>query len=71
MLGFPSVGATENLMLAACGAEGVTILTNAAREPEIEDLQNFLTACGAVIPAPGPLPSEFGAGGPSTAVHTP
>ena len=32
--GLPSVGATENLMLAACGAEGVTVLSNAAREPE-------------------------------------
>ena len=53
VLGFPSVGATENLMLAACGAEGVTILTNAAREPEIEDLQNFLTACGADITGAG------------------
>ena len=42
VLGFPSVGATENLMLAACGAEGVTVLSNAAREPEIEDLQGFL-----------------------------
>ena len=53
VLGFPSVCATENLMLAACGAEGVTILTNAAREPEIEDLQNFLTACGADITGAG------------------
>ena len=53
VLGFPSVGATENLMLAACGAEGVTILTNAAREPEIEDLQNFLTVCGADITGAG------------------
>ena len=49
VLGFPSVGATENLMLAACGAEGVTVLSNAAREPEIEDLQGFLNTCGAEI----------------------
>lgn len=49
VLGFPSVGATENLMLAACGAEGVTVLSNAAREPEIEDLQNFLNTCGGEV----------------------
>ena len=60
VLGFPSVGATENLMLAACGAEGVTILTNAAREPEIEDLQNFLTACGADITGAGTSISRIG-----------
>jgi len=49
VLGFPSVGATENLMLAACGAEGTTVISNAAREPEIVDLQNFLNAAGAKI----------------------
>ena len=38
VLAIPSVGATENAMLAACGAEGVTVITNAAREPEIVDL---------------------------------
>ena len=53
VLGFPSVGTTENLMLAACGAEGVTVLSNAAREPEIEDLQGFLNTCGAVITGAG------------------
>ena len=42
VLSLPSVGATENLMLAACGAEGTTVINNAAREPEIVDLQNFL-----------------------------
>jgi UDP-N-acetylglucosamine 1-carboxyvinyltransferase len=47
------VGATENLMLAACGAEGVTVISNAAREPEIVDLQNFLNACGANIHGAG------------------
>ena len=46
VLGFPSVGATENLMLAACGAEGVTVLSNAAREPEIEDLPESLRRGG-------------------------
>lgn len=48
-LDFPSVGATENIMLAACSAEGETVITNAAREPEIVDLQSFLRAKGAVI----------------------
>ena len=41
----PSVGATENAMLAAVGAEGVTVIENAACEPEIVDLAGFLTAC--------------------------
>lgn len=49
VLSLPSVGATENLMLAACGASGVTTIANAAREPEIVDLQDFLNACGARI----------------------
>lgn len=53
VLSLPSVGATENLMLAACGARGVTRIVNAAREPEIEDLQNFLCACGAKISGAG------------------
>lgn len=53
VLGFPSVGATENLMLAACGAEGVTVISNAAREPEVVDLQNFLNACGARVSGAG------------------
>jgi len=46
---FPSVGATENLMTAAVLAEGVTRIDNAAREPEIADLCNFLSAMGARI----------------------
>lgn len=53
VLRMPSVGATENLMLAACGAEGVTVLSNAAREPEIEDLQNFLNTCGGEVTGGG------------------
>lgn len=53
VLGFPSVGATENLMLAACGAEGTTVISNAAREPEIVDLQGFLNAGGASITGAG------------------
>ncbi|ANY69947.1 UDP-N-acetylglucosamine 1-carboxyvinyltransferase [Paenibacillus sp. BIHB 4019] len=46
-LSFPSVGATENIMMAAVLAEGRTMITNAAREPEIQDLQRFLNAMGA------------------------
>lgn len=49
----PSVGATENAILAACAAEGETIITNAAREPEIEDLQSFLLTLGAEISGAG------------------
>ncbi len=49
-LPFPSVGATEEVLLAACTAEGVTTLTNAAREPEISDLADYLNRCGACIP---------------------
>lgn len=52
-LDFPSVGATENLMMTATLAEGVTILRNAAREPEIVDLQNFLNSMGARIKGAG------------------
>lgn len=48
-LDFPSVGATENLMMAAALAEGTTIIENAALEPEITDLGNFLIALGANI----------------------
>lgn len=53
MLSLPSVGATENLVLAACGAEGTTVISNAAREPEIVDLQDFLNACGAEVSGAG------------------
>ena len=52
-LPFPSVGATENAMLCACGAQGVTTLTGAAREPEIVDLQRFLNAMGARVSGAG------------------
>ncbi|MUT66189.1 UDP-N-acetylglucosamine 1-carboxyvinyltransferase [Paenibacillus sp. NEAU-GSW1] len=48
-LAFPSVGATENIMMAAVLAEGRTTISNAAREPEIQDLQRFLNAMGAKI----------------------
>ena len=49
----PSVGATENSMLAAVAAEGDTTITNAAREPEIVDLQQFLCAMGADVHGAG------------------
>lgn len=52
-LDFPSVGATENIMMAAVYAEGVTVLRNAAREPEVVDLQNFLNCLGARITGAG------------------
>ncbi len=52
-LPLPSVGATENIMLAAVLAEGVTEIHNAAREPEIVDLAQFLTKCGARISGAG------------------
>lgn len=53
ILDFPSVGATENIMLAALGAKGETVIHNSAREPEIVDLQNYLNCCGAQIKGAG------------------
>lgn len=52
-LSIPSVGATENAMLAAVGCPGTTVIVGAAREPEIEDLQNFLCAMGACVEGAG------------------
>ncbi len=52
-LTYPSVGATENIIMAASMAEGETLLQNAAKEPEIVDLQNFLNACGAEVSGAG------------------
>lgn len=52
-LSIPSVGATENAMLAACGAQGLTTIVGAAREPEIVDLQRFLNAMGARVSGAG------------------
>lgn len=52
-LSLPSVGATENIMLCACGAQGTTTIVNAAREPEIADLQDFLNALGAKVRGAG------------------
>ena len=53
ILSFPSVGATENAMLTACACSGVTRIINAAREPEIADLQAFLQKAGADIGGSG------------------
>lgn len=52
-LDFPSVGATENIMMAAALAEGTTIIENAAEEPEIVDLANFLNEMGANVKGAG------------------
>ena len=52
-LDFPSVGATENIILASCLGEGTTIITNAAREPEIEDMIKYLNKMGAKINGAG------------------
>ena len=65
-LRFPSVGATENALIAACAAEGTTTIRNAAREPEIADLVRFLRAVGcrvtgentAVLTVEGGMPSH-------------
>ena len=53
VLDFPSVGATENILLAAVKAEGRTVIGGAAKEPEIVDLQNFLNAMGAKVHGAG------------------
>ncbi len=53
VLTFPSVGATENAMLAACGGSGEVILRNCAREPEIQELAAYLNAMGAAVTGAG------------------
>ena len=52
-LDFPSVGATENLLMASVAAAGTTVIENAAREPELQDLADFLVAMGARIEGVG------------------
>ncbi len=52
-LDLPSVGATENLMMAATFAEGTTVIENAAKEPEIEDLAEVLNEMGAEVQGAG------------------
>jgi len=59
----PSVGATENVMLAAVCADGETVITNAAREPEIVDLARFLLASGAQIAGAGQSTITISGGG--------
>lgn len=53
MLSFPSVGATENIMMLACLINGETRISNPAREPEIVDLQNFINCCGGSVQGAG------------------
>ncbi len=52
-LDFPSVGATENIIILSCRCSGITVIHNAAKEPEIVDLQNFLNSAGAKIVGAG------------------
>lgn len=61
-LSFPSVGATENIMLAATAAKGTTRILNAAREPEISDLQAYLVAAGARVTGAGSSTIEIEGG---------
>jgi UDP-N-acetylglucosamine 1-carboxyvinyltransferase len=70
-LEFPSVGATENIMTAAVLANGTTILDNAAREPDIVDIGNFLIAMGANIEGLGsPTITIHGVASLKPATHT-
>jgi UDP-N-acetylglucosamine 1-carboxyvinyltransferase len=70
-LDFPSVGATENLLMAAAAAAGTTVIENAAREPEIQDLAAFLSAMGARIHGAGTPTIEIEGADPLLAVeHT-
>jgi UDP-N-acetylglucosamine 1-carboxyvinyltransferase len=69
-LDFPSVGATENLLMAAVGATGSTVIENAAREPEIQDLAAMLVEMGAKIGGAGTTTIEVeGTGGGFSPVH--
>ena len=71
LLEFPSVGATENLLMAAVRAKGTTVIENAAREPEIADLAAFLGRMGARIEGAGtPTVEVEGVDGLQPAVHT-
>ncbi|HEX9235934.1 MAG TPA: UDP-N-acetylglucosamine 1-carboxyvinyltransferase, partial [Actinomycetota bacterium] len=68
-LDYPSVGATENLLMAAVGASGTTVIENAAREPEIQDLAEVLVKMGANIGGAGTTTIEIegtGTFGPSS-----
>lgn len=68
VLDFPSVGATENTMMAAVVAEGETVIENAAREPEIEDLANMLNSMGACVRGAG-SPTITVTGVPLSSLH--
>lgn len=71
ILDFPSVGATENLLMASVLAEGVTVIDNAAREPEIGDLVDMLTSMGARISGRGSSTLEIeGVPGLAATAHT-
>ncbi|HEY1330469.1 MAG TPA: UDP-N-acetylglucosamine 1-carboxyvinyltransferase [Actinomycetota bacterium] len=61
-LDFPSVGATENILMAAVGAAGTTVIENAAREPEIQDLARMLSEMGAKIDGAGTTAIEIQGG---------
>ena len=63
-LDYPSVGATENLVMAATAAEGETVIENAAREPEIMDLCDFLSGMGAEIEGAGTSTIHIAGGRP-------
>ena len=67
-LDFPSVGATENLLMASVAAQGTTLIENAAREPEIVDLANMLVAMGARVSGAGTSIIEV-EGVPSESLH--
>ena len=71
-LDYPSVGATENIMMAAVAAQGETYIRNAAREPETEDLQSFLNALGCDVTGAGTsnIRIRGGTTAKSTAEHT-
>src|SRR5438046_4556253 len=69
-LDFPSAGATENVLMAAVGASGTTVVENAAREPEIQDLAGMLTSMGARIEGAGTTTIEIqGTGGLRPVTH--
>ena len=71
-LEWPSVGATENIMMAATAAEGQTVINNAAREPEIADLAAFLNRMGAEVLGAGSPTITINGRGPLAPVdHTP
>jgi len=69
-LAFPSVGATENILLAASTAEGETTIANAAKEPEVDDLIDFLNSAGARIERDGHVINVIGVESLGKAEHT-